>query len=135
MCCTRTWTQPELGTDQALECAAPKSVAIADVARAHRRAMEFIIDLLRRLHDDRQTDLPAAASAAYEETLHPFHGWITSSVFTLAMKVCCEQRPCARPGLGHLQTHGSHMRSQLIPQLSSLPCAAAWLGCIGCVLI
>ena len=91
--CIRTRVKVRLGTGKALQCAAPHSVITAGVTCALRRAMEFIIDLLRRLHDDRQIDLPAAASAAYEATLHPFHGWITSSVFSLAMKVCFIQQP------------------------------------------
>ena len=100
-------------------------------ARACRRAMEFIIDLLRRLHDDRQVDLPAAATAAYEETLHPFHGWITSSVFTLAMKVCFDQRGCARRyqhvgSMGQVGAASSHQILRHVQWLAQVePCALA----------
>ncbi len=86
--------------------------------------MEFIIDLLRRLHDDRRVDLPAAASAAYEKTLHPFHGWITSSVFTLAMKVCCGQWPVSNHTSTCTPSHTGAVRARR----SFTPCHERQLG-------
>ena len=52
--------------------------------------MEFLVALLRRLHDDREVDLPSAAQQAYAATLQPYHGWISSSAFSLAMRVRVE---------------------------------------------
>lgn len=49
--------------------------------------MAFVAELLRRLHDDRQVTLAAAASQAYTDTLYQYHGWITSAAFTVALKV------------------------------------------------
>ena len=83
-----------------------------------RRAMEFIVDLLRRLHNDRQVELPAAATAAYDATLQPFHGWITSGVFSLAMKV------------PRIEVHGTVMCSASSP---SMRCSVGrWSGVAGC---
>ena len=52
-----------------------------------RRAMKFLVALLRRLNDDREVDLPTAAQEAYASTLLPYHGWISSSAFNLALRV------------------------------------------------
>ena len=49
--------------------------------------MAFVAGLLRRLHDDRQVSLAAAASEVYTATLYQYHGWITSAAFTVALKV------------------------------------------------
>ena len=51
------------------------------------RAMEFVASLLRRLEADKDVTLSTAASDAYAETLHSFHGWITSAAFYVALKV------------------------------------------------
>ena len=51
------------------------------------RAMEFVASLLRRLEADKDVTLSTAASDAYAETLHRFHGWITSAAFYVALKV------------------------------------------------
>ena len=55
------------------------------------RAMEFVVALLRRLYDEPAEPLPSAAQDAYATTLQPFHGWISSSAFTLAMRVMLRQ--------------------------------------------
>ena len=49
--------------------------------------MGFVAGLLRRLVDDRQVTLAAAASDVYTDTLYQYHGWITSAAFTVALKV------------------------------------------------
>ena len=51
------------------------------------RAMEFVASLLRRLEADKDVTLSAAANDAYAETLHRFHGWMTSAAFYVALKV------------------------------------------------
>lgn len=60
------------------------------------RAMEFVVAMLQRLHDDQQMPLPQAASDAYYATLHQYHGWITSAAFTVALKVSSLPSVCAR---------------------------------------
>lgn len=50
--------------------------------------MNFVTELLRRLHDDREVPLQTAASEVYTNTLYQYHGWITSAAFTVALKVC-----------------------------------------------
>ena len=52
------------------------------------RAMEFVVALLKRLHDDQSVTLATAANEVYYATLYKYHGWITSSAFVLALKVC-----------------------------------------------
>ena len=52
------------------------------------RAMNFVTELLRRLHDDREVSLQTAASEVYTNSLYQYHGWITSAAFTVALKVC-----------------------------------------------
>lgn len=54
--------------------------------------MEFLVALLRRLHDDWEVDLPTAAQEAYAATLQQYHGWISSSAFSLAMRVRLKDR-------------------------------------------
>ena len=49
--------------------------------------MKFVAGLLRRLYEDRQVTLAAAASEVYTDTLYQYHGWITSAAFTVALKV------------------------------------------------
>ena len=55
--------------------------------------MGFVAALLRRLHDDRQVTLAAAATEVYTQTLYQYHGWITSAAFTVALKVSSMSRP------------------------------------------
>jgi hypothetical protein len=55
------------------------------------RATEFILLLLKRLHDDREVALPTAASEVYYQTLNKYHTWYTSAAFTVVLKV---QRSC-----------------------------------------
>lgn len=43
--------------------------------------------LLRRLAEDPAEELGAAARAAYQTTLYPFHGYLSSSVFSVRFSV------------------------------------------------
>ncbi|KAK9867885.1 hypothetical protein WJX84_000554 [Apatococcus fuscideae] len=52
-----------------------------------KRAMEFVVALLKRLHDDQNVTLATAANEVYYATLYKYHGWITSSAFVLALKL------------------------------------------------
>ena len=49
--------------------------------------MGFVAGLLRRLYNDRQISMSAAASEVYTDTLYRYHGWMTSAAFTVALKV------------------------------------------------
>lgn len=51
-----------------------------------KRAMEFIVALLRRVHDDPAAALGTAVDETYRSTLMQFHGFFVSSAFTLAFK-------------------------------------------------
>ena len=52
-----------------------------------KRAMQFLVELLRILHQDKDASVSDAANAAYEKVLKPYHGWITSGVFWGALKL------------------------------------------------
>lgn len=52
-----------------------------------KRAMQFILALLVKLNQDRFISLSEAASEAYYATLQPFHGWIVTGTFTIALKL------------------------------------------------
>lgn len=52
-----------------------------------RRASDFVVALLHRLHDDKQVSLSAAASDAYYKTLYNNHTWYTSAAFVVVLKV------------------------------------------------
>ena len=58
--------------------------------------MEFVVALLKRLHDDQNVTLATAANEVYYATLYKYHGWITSSAFVLALKVCSYSVQCLR---------------------------------------
>ena len=49
--------------------------------------MQFLVHLLRVLHQDENATVSDAANAAYEKVLQPYHGWITSGVFWAALKL------------------------------------------------
>jgi len=52
-----------------------------------KRAMQFLVELLRILHADKNASVSTAANAAYEKVLQPYHGWLTSGVFWGALKL------------------------------------------------
>lgn len=53
----------------------------------HCRATEFILLLLKRLHDDKNVTLSIAASEVYYQTLNKYHTWYTTAAFTVVLKV------------------------------------------------
>jgi hypothetical protein len=87
--------------------------------------MEFIVAVLRRLHDDRAVGLSAAASETYYQTLQRYHGWIVTGTFTVALKLVPSRRVCdvpprrqrrALPGLaGSAQGAGAAAAPPTIP--------------------
>jgi hypothetical protein len=48
--------------------------------------MEFIAVLLQSLEEDRTSSLSDLASKTYQQTLYPYHGWLVSGTFTVALK-------------------------------------------------
>jgi len=52
-----------------------------------KRAMQFVVCLLRLLQADESASLSSAANQAYNEVLQPYHGWITTGIFTVALKI------------------------------------------------
>ncbi len=58
-----------------------------------RRACEFILLLLKRLHDDRAITLSAAANEVYYQTLNKYHAWYTATAFVVALKVTAALLP------------------------------------------
>ncbi len=50
-----------------------------------KRFLEFTLRLLERLSRDTALELGAAASASYDATLRPFHGYLTSALFTVVL--------------------------------------------------
>ena len=55
-----------------------------------RRASDFVVALLHRLHDDQQVSLSTAASDAYYKTIYNNHTWYTSAAFIVVLKVQSE---------------------------------------------
>jgi hypothetical protein len=51
-----------------------------------KRFLEFTLRLLERLARDPQLELGAAAAAAYDATLRPFHGYLTGALFSVIMR-------------------------------------------------
>jgi len=51
-----------------------------------KRFLEFTHRLLERLGRDAAVEIGEAAQAAYACTLAPFHGWVTSALFSVVLK-------------------------------------------------
>ncbi|XP_062225698.1 glycolipid transfer protein 3-like [Phragmites australis] len=56
------------------------------------RSMDFTITLLQRLEDSDQQSLAQLVEAAYTVTLKPWHGWISSAAYKIAMKLIPERK-------------------------------------------
>ena len=52
-----------------------------------------MVVLVSKLAENRETETKEAASIAYAEKLKPFHGWVSSSAFSVVL-----QFPPARKG-------------------------------------
>ena len=52
-----------------------------------QRAMQFVVGLMDKMQQDPMCSVAQAASDAYTEVLSPFHGWITSGIFKVALNV------------------------------------------------
>ena len=58
-----------------------------------KRFLEFVVVLVSKLAENQQMETKEAASVAYAEKLKPFHGWVSSSAFSVVL-----QFPPARKG-------------------------------------
>ncbi|KAF0893167.1 hypothetical protein E2562_023194 [Oryza meyeriana var. granulata] len=57
------------------------------------RSMDFTIALLQRLEEDSdQQSFPQLVEAAYMVTLKPWHGWISSAAYKIAMKLIPDRK-------------------------------------------
>lgn len=52
------------------------------------RAMDFLLDLLKKLEEDQECSVKDAADFSYQKHLGPYHGWIAKSAFSVAMQFC-----------------------------------------------
>lgn len=50
-----------------------------------KRFLEFTLRLLERLAGDSELELGVAASAAYDATLRPYHGYLTGALFAVVL--------------------------------------------------
>ncbi|KAK1266588.1 hypothetical protein QJS04_geneDACA009045 [Acorus gramineus] len=55
------------------------------------RSMDFIVALLEKLVEDPEMSLKLAIEEAYENTLRPWHGWISSAAYKVALKLIPER--------------------------------------------
>ncbi|BDA47632.1 probable pleckstrin homology domain-containing family A member 8 [Coccomyxa sp. Obi] len=74
-----------------------------------KRATEFILLLLKRLHDDTDVALSTAASEVYYQTLNKYHTWYTAAAFTVVLKFV----PSREAFFAALGSPGEQMRLDL----------------------
>ncbi|KAK1288073.1 hypothetical protein QJS10_CPB19g00044 [Acorus calamus] len=55
------------------------------------RSMDFTVALLEKLVEDPEMSLKQAIEEAYENTLRPWHGWISSAAYKVALKLIPER--------------------------------------------
>ena len=87
-----------------------------------KRFLEFVVVLVSKLAENQRTETKEAASYAYAEKLKPFHGWVSSSAFSVVL-----QFPPARKGfvesLGGekvLETDGKELVEKFGPVLKHI---------------
>ncbi|KAL7177631.1 hypothetical protein ACSBR2_030901 [Camellia fascicularis] len=56
------------------------------------RAMDFLVELFRNLHDHEDWTMAQACTDSYGKTLKKWHGWLASSSFTIAMKLVPDRK-------------------------------------------
>ena len=102
--CARRWNAPAQRLAARVASGGAASGLLFDIVRAEveegtaagsssctkallwlKRFLEFTVRLLERLGRDPSLELGAAAAAAYDATLRPFHGYITGALFTVVM--------------------------------------------------
>lgn len=83
------------------------------------RAMDFLMAMLQNLADHLDWTLYQAASAAYQVTLKPYHGWIAASAFTVALNLCPGRKTFfSKLGPGDLLADISTLTSAYVPLLA-----------------
>ncbi|KAI8005204.1 Glycolipid transfer protein 1 [Camellia lanceoleosa] len=56
------------------------------------RAMDFLVELFRNLHDHEDWTMAQASTDSYGKTLKKWHGWLASSSFTIAIKLVPDRK-------------------------------------------
>ncbi|XP_071718418.1 glycolipid transfer protein 1-like [Rutidosis leptorrhynchoides] len=56
------------------------------------RAMDFLVELFRNLHQHQDWSMQQACNDSYGKTLKKWHGWIASSSFTVAIKLVPDRK-------------------------------------------
>ncbi|XP_058211351.1 glycolipid transfer protein 1 isoform X3 [Rhododendron vialii] len=56
------------------------------------RAMDFLVELFRNLHDHLDWSMTQACTDSYAKTLKKWHGWLASSSFTVAIKLAPDRK-------------------------------------------
>ncbi|EPS60192.1 hypothetical protein M569_14614, partial [Genlisea aurea] len=56
------------------------------------RSLDFSLSLLRSLAEKFDTDMGQAVQESYSLTLKPFHGWISSAAYRIALKLLPDSR-------------------------------------------
>lgn len=56
------------------------------------RAMDFLVELFRNLHDHQDWSMTQVCTDSYAKSLKKWHGWLASSSFTVAIKLAPERK-------------------------------------------
>ncbi|XAR48950.1 hypothetical protein NMG60_11031945 [Bertholletia excelsa] len=56
------------------------------------RAMDFLVELFRNLHEHEDWSMAQTCTDSYCKTLKKWHGWLASSSFTVAMKLAPDRK-------------------------------------------
>ncbi|KAG1369994.1 putative Glycolipid transfer protein 3 [Cocos nucifera] len=56
------------------------------------RSMDFSIAVLERLEKNSELNLVQVVEDAYKDTLKPWHGWISSAAYKVALKLIPERK-------------------------------------------
>ncbi|XP_059630125.1 glycolipid transfer protein 1-like [Cornus florida] len=56
------------------------------------RAMDFLVELFRNVHDHQDWPMEKACTDSYGKTLKKWHGWLASSSFTVAIKLAPDRK-------------------------------------------
>lgn len=98
-----------------------------------KRFLDFVVRILERLARDAELELGAAASAAYDAALRPYHGYLTCAVFSVVLHAAPYRSTFeaalvrqgaaagqAQPDAGQLREHMSRFVAQFTPLLSRI---------------
>ncbi|XP_078434122.1 glycolipid transfer protein 3-like isoform X2 [Wolffia australiana] len=71
------------------------------------RSMDFAVALVAGLEGDAEASLEHLVEAAYEATLKPWHGWISTAAYRVALKMIPHRRKLVEMVLGEGETGDS----------------------------